>query len=140
MDVLIDTNILLDVLIKRQPFYGDSARVWTLAEQGRIRGHIAAISFNNVYYIVRKLAGRKAAEQSVGLLRDVFLPVAMDAQLLNQAIDGSFTDFEDAIQYHSAVRADARCIITRNPGHFPESSVAAITPDEFLVAHASELS
>jgi predicted nucleic acid-binding protein len=49
MDVFLDMNVLIDVLAKREPFYVDSARIWTLAEQGRIKGFVSVISFNNIY-------------------------------------------------------------------------------------------
>jgi predicted nucleic acid-binding protein len=138
LKVLIDTNILLDVLAERKAFYNDAVRVWTLAESGRIDAHVAAISFNDCYYIVHKHAGRRSAEKAVRLLRDVFTPVDLTAQILHQAIDASFADFEDAIQFHSAVRAQAECIITRNPDHFPRAPLSALSPAEFLAAHPFE--
>jgi hypothetical protein len=93
------------------------------------------ISFSTCYYLVHKYAGKGAAEKAIRLLRDIFRPVDLTAQILNQAIDAAFSDFEDAIQFHSAVRAHAECIITRNPDHFPRGSVAALSPAEFLAIH-----
>lgn len=136
MKVLVDTNVLLDVLAERPAFYPDAMRIWTLAERGEIDAHVAAISFNNCYYLLHKYAGRRNAEKAVRLLRDVFTPVDLTAQVLNQAIDANFADFEDAIQFHSAVHAQARCIITRNPGHFPKSPLSILSPAEFLAARS----
>lgn len=107
MKVFVDTNVLLDVLLNRQVFYDDSVRVWTLAESASIHAVIAAISFNNCYYIVRKSGGRANAEKVLFLLRDSFSPVALTPQIINQAIDADFADFEDAIQYYSALHARA---------------------------------
>ena len=59
MKVLVDTNILLDVLTKREPFYVDSAKVWTLAREKIIESHLSAISVNNLYYIIKSLKGKK---------------------------------------------------------------------------------
>ena len=98
MKVLFDTNILIDVLARREPFFADSAQVWTLAERGAVEGLVSVISFNNIYYIVRKLRSRKTAERMMILLRNTFTTVALDDQILNQAIDAGFKDFEDAIQ------------------------------------------
>lgn len=134
MNVFVDTNVLLDVLARRKPFYEASAKIWSLAEAGEIKAHISAISFNNIYYIVRKLKNRKTAEEALRLLRDVFEPIAADGQILNQSIDAGMDDFEDAVQYHSAVRAKASCLITRNPDHFPSSTLPVLSPDEFLAA------
>jgi predicted nucleic acid-binding protein len=134
MKIFLDTNILLDVLAKREPFYPASAEIWSLAESGTVQGCISAISFNNVYYVVRKTAGKYKADQALHILRDIFAPVAPDTLILNQAIDSTMDDFEDAIQIHSAIRAGAEFLITRNPGHFAKVKInmAISTPDEFL--------
>ena len=138
MDVFVDTNVLLDVLAEREPFYGASLRVWTLAEEGTIRGLVSAISFNNLYYIVRKLADRRTASRAMRLLRGTFVPVALGPQILNQAIDSGFRDLEDAIQFFSAVQAGATCLVTRNPRHFPAGQIPIQTPAAFLAAHFSQ--
>lgn len=75
MKVFVDTNVLLDVLAQSEPFYSDAARIWSLAERGRIEGLVSAISFNNIYYIVRRASNRKSADRSLHLLRGVFSPV-----------------------------------------------------------------
>jgi predicted nucleic acid-binding protein len=136
MKVLVDTNVLLDVLAERKGFYPEAMRIWTMAESGRVDACVAAISFSSCYYIVRRYAGRPAAERAVRLLRDIFKPVDLTAQVLNQAIDSGFSDFEDAVQFHSAVHADVQCIITRNPGHFPRSPLTVMSPAEFLASQS----
>jgi predicted nucleic acid-binding protein len=134
MKVFLDTNVLLDVLAGRESFYAASAEVWSLAESGAVQGYISAISFNNIYYVMRRTAGKHKADQALRILRDIFMPLAPDALILNQAIDATMNDFEDAIQFHSAIRAGADCLITRNPGHFrkAETNMAISTPEEFL--------
>jgi len=133
--VFVDTNVLLDVLAKREPFYGDSVSVWTMAEQGKIDGLVSAISFTNIFYIVRKLSDRQVALQTMAQLRDTFTPVACDGQVLNQAIDSDFKDFEDAVQYFSACQAGALCIVSRNADHFPRSEPPVLGPAEFLATY-----
>jgi predicted nucleic acid-binding protein len=132
MDVFIDTNVLIDVLAMREPFFAHSAGVWTLAEQGRVRGFISAISFNNSYYVVRKLRTRSTADKTMRLLRDIFHTIPLDAQILDQAIDAGFSDFEDAIQYFSAIRAGAGCIVSRDANAFLRSDLPVMAPAEFL--------
>lgn len=136
MNVFIDTNVLLDVMLERRGFYRDSLAVWSLAEQGGVTGQISVISFNNIYYIVRKVGGRKTADRVLAMLRDVFTPITLDGKILNRAIDAGFADFEDAIQYHSALHADASCIISRNPNHFPQSDLPVLSPAEFLAVYS----
>ena len=135
MIVLVDTNVLLDVLGGRPPFLADSARVWTLAETGRVAGFISALSLPNIFYVLGRTAGVKAARAAVSILRDIFSLVPLDGQIVNQALDAGMEDFEDAIQFFSAVRAGAAAIITRNPGHFPGRDLAVQTPGEFLATH-----
>ena len=105
MNVFIDTNIHLDVLARREPFYADSAEVWTLAETGRISGFASTLSLPNLYYLLRRVKGQQAARKALGILRDIFTLVPLDVQIANQAIDAGIKDFEDAIQFFSALRA-----------------------------------
>jgi predicted nucleic acid-binding protein len=130
--ILVDTNVLLDVLAHREPFYAAAAAIWSLAERGEVRAVVSAISFNNVYYIVRRAEGRAKAEKAMRLIRDVFESVPPDGQIINQAIDAGMDDFEDAVQFHSAIRAKTVYLVTRNPNHFPKSELPILTPEEFL--------
>jgi predicted nucleic acid-binding protein len=127
-------NVLIDVLARREPFYADSAQVWTLAEQGRVTGFISVISFNNIYYVVRRLRTRVVADRMMVLLRDTFTPVALDKRILDQAIDGGFKDREDAIQYFSAIRAGVDCLVSRDARAFPKADLPIMTPHELLTA------
>ena len=135
MNVFLDTNVLLDVLARREPFYADSAEVWTLAETGKTRGFASSLSFPNVHYLLRRRQGSRAARRALSVMRDIFTVVPLDARILNQGIDADISDFEDAIQFFSAVRAGAACLITRDPKHFPSGEMAIQTPAEFLAAH-----
>jgi predicted nucleic acid-binding protein len=139
MKVFFDTNVLIDVVAQRAPFYADSARVWSLAETGKVAGMVSAISFTNIFYIVRKLKGEKTARTALTLLRMNFRAVACDEQALKLAIDADISDFEDAVQYVSALRAGADCIVSRNPSHFPSSAdCPVLSPEEFLAANSFE--
>ena len=130
--ILVDTNVLLDVLAKREPFYASAAAVWSAVETGTVAGFISAISFNNTYYIMRKYGGESAARKAIIALRDIFTVVPLDARILNQSIDSALGDFEDAIQFHSAIRAGARHLVTRDPAHFATDVLTVVSPDEYL--------
>lgn len=132
MKLFFDTNILLDVLAKREPFYQDSAQLWALAERRQAEATISTLSLNNIYYIVRKASGKQTAHEALVLLRDIFDLVAPDHQIVNQAIDSSIDDFEDAVQFYSAIRIQADYLITRNTDDFPKNDIAIISPDELL--------
>jgi predicted nucleic acid-binding protein len=133
--VFLDTNVLLDLIARREPFVAEAARIWALAETRRIEGLVSALSFTTIYYIARRTRSRADASAAVRLLRDVFTPVACDAPVIDRAIAGGFDDFEDAIQYFSALAAGADCVVTRNPDHFPDSPTPVLVPKEFLATY-----
>ena len=132
MKTLIDTNIILDVLTKRVPFYIDSAKVWTLVREGIIEGCISAISVNNLYYIVNKLEGQKAAKSFVDQLLEDFEIIALTKNILKQARTIPQKDFEDSMQYFSAINEGCECIVTRDKKDFPSIGIKIISPAELL--------
>ncbi len=130
--LLLDTNVLLDVLAARKPFYETAARIWSLAGHEDVEAFVSAISFNNVYYIVREAGGKAKADEALRTLRGLFTPVPLDAGLINQAMDAPIDDSEDAVQFHSAARRKCDYLITRDPDGFPSSGVPVLSPQEFL--------
>ena len=127
--VFLDTNVLLDHLLGREPHAEDAGEVWAMVERGEIVGCVAAISFN---FVVRHQAGERAARRALSGMRDLFEIVAVDAQSIHQAIDSDFSDVEDAIQHAAAVRAGAAPIITRDTTGFRRSSLPVMSPKAFL--------
>ena len=132
MKALFDTNVLVDVLTHREPFYMDSARAWSLVASRRVEGMVAAVSMTNLYYVVERLKSRAAALEMLRRIRGEFAVVATDGAVVNRAIDSGFKDFEDAVQYFSAVAAGAECVVTRNGRDFRGSEIAVVSPGEFL--------
>lgn len=132
MKILIDTNIILDVLTKREPFYLNSARVWTFVREEIIEGCISAISVNNLYYILSKLKGLKAAESFIDQILEDFGIIALTKDILKQARTISKKDFEDLIQYFSAIHEGCEGIVTRNKKDFPSIGIKIISPVELL--------
>ena len=137
MKVFFDTNVLIDVLALRQPFYEDSAELWTLSERRTITGLVSVLTFTNTFYIVRRLTDLKTAGRALTLIRDAFTPVACDGDIINRAIASKLGDFEDAVQYISATQFGVDCIVSRNVSHFrPSGECPVLTPAEFLAAHS----
>jgi len=132
MKVFVDTNVLLDVLANRHPFYDDAAEIWTLSEQGKIEAFVSAVSFTNVFYIVRKLMSRSVAVKATRQLTNVFSIAACNENVIQEALDLDLKDFEDAVQLVSAVHTRSVSLITRNPSHFPVDLIPILTPAEFL--------
>ena len=132
MKVLIDTNVLLDVLLEREGKFKSSAVVWELCAKEKVDAYVAAISFNNIHYIVTAQKSREIAYRAVTLVRDIFRTVLLNDRIINQSIDAQWKDFEDAIQYFSAIHADADYIVTRNVSDFPKEGIAIMTPEDFI--------
>jgi predicted nucleic acid-binding protein len=132
MRILVDTNILLDVLTKRQLHLDDSAKVWTLVHSELVEGYLSAISVNNLYYIVRKLQDRKTAEAFVDDILNDFEIASLTKSILKQARTVMGKDFEDSIQYFSAIQVGCEVLLTRNKKDFPALGLQILTPREFL--------
>lgn len=132
MKIFVDTNVLLDVIAERMSFYDASAAILSLFEQDKADGFISAMSFNNIHYILVKRGGKNKALKAMRTLLDTFNVVALDEKILSRAIDAEFNDFEDGIQFFSAIRCDADYIITRNVKDFPHKDMPILTPEEFL--------
>ena len=139
MKILIDTNVLLDVFLARPGLCESSTAIWSLAEKEKVEAYISAISFNNVYYIATRYHSRNLAEEAVATMRNSFKCIDQTMQIINQSIDAGWKDFEDAIQYFSAIHADADFIITRNVADFPKTAIAAMTPEDFISFAESKL-
>lgn len=133
MLVLIDTNVLLDELEKREPFYEASDKVLSLCASKQIKGYIALHSVSNIFYILRKnYSAENRRSLILGILK--FLQVAnVSHKNVRRALERSnFTDFEDCLQDECAKQIHADYIITRNTMDFSASSIPAITPSDFL--------
>ena len=134
MNALIDTNVILDVLMRREPFFAHSSLVLDRAERGEYVASICATTVTTVFYLVRRQHGTKA---TVALVKELtaICPVApVNQSVVESALHSGFGDFEDAVMYHAAVLAGADCIITRNAGDFRESSLSVYSPPQFLAA------
>lgn len=130
--LFFDTNVLLDVVLRRPDFFPASAAAWALCETGTARGYVSAISPNNVHYVAAKYIGRDNALAAVRLILAVFSVVPLDAALLREAADVPHKDFEDDIQLASALRCGASCILSRDRAHYPPGVLPVLTPADYL--------
>ena len=132
MKVLIDTNVIVDVALEREPFYAESDRILTLVEEAQIQGYVSASTFSDLYYIIRRDKGR---DWTLEFLRELatFCQVAtVDSSAISMALTSTFKDFEDAIQYSTAVVNQIDAIVTRNPRDFPVATPRIVTPNQLI--------
>ena len=130
--IFVDTNILLDVLLEREGFYNDALRIWANAESGRVEAYVAAISVNNVHYVMRRLKSETTAMIAVRIILRIFKVVPVDADILSRASDFHDKDYEDDIQQQCALKARCAQIFTRNPNHYDSSIIAVLPPSAFM--------
>ena len=132
MKLLIDGNILLDVLQKREPHFASSALIWKLCETEQAEGFVSALTFANLVYVMRRELTAEMIADVLKKLSLIFRFTDLTAADLDHAASLQWRDFEDAVQAVTAQRLHADAIITRNVRDFKESRAPAFTPDEFL--------
>lgn len=137
--VLIDTNIILDFFVARQPFEKEAAEIFRLTYNKKIRSYISALSYANSYYYIKKLTNRKTSIELLKNLKRIVSTINLDEDIIEAALNSEFNDFEDALQYYSAKSISAmEIIITRNIKDFGKSNIPVYTPIQFLNQFFSE--
>ncbi len=132
MKLLIDGNIILDVLQKREPHYEDSVKIWKMCETDLAEGSVSALTFADLVYVMRKELDAAKINEVMKKLSLIFTFEDLNASDISTAAQMQWDDFEDAIQAVTAKRIHADHIITRNVKDFKKSEVIAFTPAEFL--------
>ncbi|MCA2724259.1 MAG: PIN domain-containing protein [Microcystis sp. M048S1] len=133
MKILIDTNIIIDNALEREPFWNASEQVLSLIEKGTIAGYISASTFSDLYYIIRKARGRDWTLTYLKQLITFCQIATVNQAAIIMAFTTNFQDFEDSIQYSTAVVNQLDAIIARNPQDFPIITPRIITPEQLIV-------
>jgi len=132
MKVLVDTNVVLDVLLKRSPFYQDSFKIFQLADQERINGCLSASSITDIFYLLRKDRHNPAeVYQIMDELTALFLVVPVSETTISGALALRWKDFEDAVQYVTARENGVTHIITRDKADYETCDIPCVSPVEF---------
>lgn len=132
-NLFLDTNVIIDVLADRKPFSVPSSKLFDYAEKAKVSLYISALSYSNIYYIIRKTCSHK---EMLSLLRDleaITLTLDVTKHIITNSLNTNFKDFEDAIQYNTALsNKKIEAIITRDPKDFKNNDISVFTPDEAL--------
>lgn len=133
MKLLIDTNIVLDILLKREPFYKASMDVLNLAQRPDMQEYISASAVTDIYYIARKQLKDKAMVKE--LLKNLLLVVSIAAvsehEIIN-ALELMWSDFEDSVQYSVALSNEMDGLVTRNPSDYTGANIPIWDPEQIL--------
>jgi predicted nucleic acid-binding protein len=132
MRVLFDTDLVLDLVLDRDPFVNAAAALFTLHEKGRITAYISGITVVNVFYITRKAKGIVSARKAVEELLATLSVSPVDQLVLENAHRLAFTDYEDAVQHACATASGLDAIITRNLSDYKNATLPVLAPTDFL--------
>ena len=131
--VLIDTDVLLDFYLDRKPFSDESLQLLLKCEQKQLRAYITPVIVANTYYILRRHATHHYVVERLQILLNTITVLSMDQKQVLAALESKFTDFEDALQYFSALQSNkVDVIIMRNTSDYRKSALPIFSPVEFL--------
>jgi len=132
-DLFIDTDVIIDFLIDRKPHSREAAVIFTLIEQKKIKGYASSLTFSNLYYLLRKIESHNKVKSKLESLSHIVRILKVDEQTIKDAISSDFPDFEDSIQYFSALDSKKiDVIITRNTKDYKKSDIPVMTPGDYL--------
>ncbi len=131
----VDTDVIIDLLSARQPHFHFAAVLFTLAEMGKYELYTSPTVMVNTFYILRKQLGNDGAKTALRKLRLIIHVIDSSEKVMDQALNSEFADFEDAVQYYTAVNADIPVILTRNLKDYKTSKLLVQTPEMFLIGN-----
>jgi len=132
--ILIDTNIIIDLLAKREKHFVNSQQIFSLADKNKIQLIISTLSIANTHYVLYDVMKIKNSRSIIGKFKVLVKPYSLTDKIVELALnDNTFKDFEDGIQYYTALESNCKAIVTRNVKDFKNSRIPVLQPKEYLV-------
>lgn len=132
-NIFLDTDVLLDFLLKREPFAIFAAKLINLGEQKKVRLHVSSLSFSNLYYLLKKFYSHEQAVEALSVLALLVKIREVNEKTIHQGLYSDFNDFEDSLQYFTAIQSkNIEAIITRNVKDYKHSKLPVFTPEQYL--------
>jgi predicted nucleic acid-binding protein len=131
-NLFLDTNIILDLLANRKPFYTEAAKLFSLADKKKVKLSISSLCIADAHYILSRQKPEKEVRNILRTFKVLVKVLPLDDKIADLALNSEFRDFEDAIQYYTAIENDQDLIITRNQQDFKESKIPVMTAGEFI--------
>lgn len=132
-NILLDTDVVLDFLLDRKPFSDDTLHILLKCEKKEMNAFVTPVIVANTYYLLRQKASHSYVIEQLKILLKIISVLSMDQKQVLSALDSKFTDFEDALQYFSALQnTNIEAILTRNGKDFKHAELPVFTPKEFL--------
>ena len=130
--LFLDTNLILDLLGERQPYYEAIACILTLADRKQIQVITSPLAIATTHYILMKFEKSQSALEKIRRFKILCGISNMDEQIVDKALNANFNDFEDALQYFSAVDSNCDILLTRNEKDFKQSLIPVMNPTDYL--------
>ena len=131
-NLLVDTNIILDLLANRMPFYTEASKLFSLADRKKIKLSISTLCLADAHYILSRQNPEPEVRNILRKFKVLVNVLPLDDKIIDLALNSEFRDFEDAIQYYTAIENDQNLIITRNQQDFKASKIPVMNAGEFL--------
>ena len=128
----LDTNVMLDLLGERKPFYDAIARIVSFADIGKFKLLVSTLSYSTVYYLLTKFESHMVVIEKLRKFKILTESADLSDEIIDKGLVSDFSDFEDALQYYCALDAGCDIILTRNLKDFKHSSIPVLTPDQFI--------
>ena len=133
--ILIDTNIVIDLLARRESFYKSAAQLFSLADKQKLELSISALTFANINYVLSRLKSTQVAREILRRFRVLVKVLPLNDKIIDLALnDSNFKDFDDGLQYYTAIVNEQDVIITRDLKDFKASKIPVMTADEYLIS------
>jgi predicted nucleic acid-binding protein len=134
--IFVDSDIILDLLQERENF-SDAAQLFALIEENKVKAYVSPLIFANLFYILRKQESNKFAMQILVRLKALLHVLTINEKIIELALSSGFKDFEDAVQYYSALEENVDFLITRNTEDYKKSRIIICNAKEYLAIKAS---
>ncbi len=133
--IFVDTDVCIDLLSGRKPFNAAAEKLFSLADIGKIKICVSSLSFSNIDYVLRSQYSANHSRQIIAKFKTLVTVLSVDSKTIDLVIASDFHDFEDAIQYYSAIENGITTLVTRNLKDFKKATIKVVTPEVYLTKH-----
>lgn len=132
--IFVDTNVMLDLLGERIPYYDSIARIASLADRGAVSLVVSALSYATVYYLLSKYESSETTKEKLRRFKVISEVSSLDEITIEKGLNSDFSDFEDSLQYYCALKSNCSIILSRNQKDFSSSEIPVLSADEYLMS------
>jgi predicted nucleic acid-binding protein len=133
--IFVDTDVCLDLLSGRKPFNAIAERLFSLADIGKIKICVSSLSFSNIDYVLHSQYKRNDSRKILATFKTFVSVLAVDDKIIELALASDFADFEDAIQYNTALESGIKILLTRNLRDYKKAVIQVMNPEMFLAVN-----